>query len=139
MNPQLFSICTLVTVLATNGIALAQSDAPAGRNTPDSLLNRIRDSKHIGVRTDERLSGYVLYLYTAEQRTENLSELAAYRKDLEEFTARIESIDEKRRAAQQRRASSSELNALLERGIDFSQIARTRNSSEASIFTMWCM
>ena len=112
MNPQLLSAFTLVAVLATNGISLAQSDARNGRSTRDSLLDRIRDTKHIGLRTDDRLSGYVLYLYAQKQRADILSELAAYRKDLESFTARIESTDEKRRSAQQRRASADELNAL---------------------------
>ena len=109
MNAKLISALTLVAVLVTNGITLAQ---PAAQNTSDSLLDRVKGTKHIGLRADDRLSGYVLYLYTKEQRAENLAALAEYRKELVTFTARIEALDAKRRSAQQRRAPVDELNSI---------------------------
>jgi len=109
MNAKLIPALTLVAGLVTNGVTLAQ---PAVRNTSDSLLDRVKGNKHVGLRADDRLSGYVLYLYTEEQRAENLAELAEYRKEWETFTARIEAIDAKRRSAQQRRAPVDELNSI---------------------------
>ncbi len=109
MNAKLVSSLTLVALLVTHGVTLAQ---PAAPNTSDGLLDRVKGNKHVGLRADDRLSGYVLYLYTKEQRAENLAELAEYRKDLETFTARIEEIDAKRRSAQQRRAPVDELNSI---------------------------
>jgi uncharacterized protein YhaN len=53
-------------------------------------------------------------LYTQEQREQNLASLAAYRENLAAFNARIESIHEKRRNAQQERASVDRLNALTQ-------------------------
>jgi hypothetical protein len=98
--------------LFSHTVLHAQIDS--ARETPqaDSLILRLKDAKHVGLSTDERLSGYVLYLYSQSQREQNLASLAAYRENLVAFNARIASIDEKRRNAQQERASVDKLNAI---------------------------
>ena len=68
----------------------------------------------MGLRTDERLGGITLYLYTPEQHAQNLASIAAYRQKLEEYSAQIEALDQKRRDAQQRRAPPDELNAITQ-------------------------
>ncbi len=104
----------LAAALSSHTVLLAQTDSTRESSQSDNLMLRLKNVKHVGVRTDERLSGYILYLYTSAQREQNVASLAAYRENSEVFAARIKSIDEKRQAAQQERASVADLNAMTQ-------------------------
>ena len=102
----------LVVALSSRAIILAQTDSTREISQSDSLMLRLKNAKHVGLTTDERLSGYILYLYTPAQREQNLASLATYRENLTAWNARIKSLDEKRQTAQRERASIDELNAM---------------------------
>lgn len=131
MNRTVILAFAISTVLATNGFTQGQTESSSVSSASDSLMHRIRSTKHVGVRTDERLSGYVLYLYTPTQHAQNLGSLTAYRKDLEMYNAQIESLNQKRREAQERRALSDELNAITQ---EMNRIRRPDSTFARSIF-----
>ncbi|XZE53087.1 hypothetical protein SH139x_004807 [Planctomycetaceae bacterium SH139] len=106
MNLKLISALTLVAVVATTGITLAQSPQ-------DRLLDRIKGTKHVGLRADQTLSGYALYLYTSEEHAGNLKKLGQYRKDLNALKARNPSDAEIRRSTQERPPKLDESSAFM--------------------------
>jgi|LakMenE18May11ns_1017448.scaffolds.fasta_scaffold9732038_1 hypothetical protein len=114
MNRTLILTFALTVALFSHADLCAQSDSTTETPQSDSFMLRFKNAKHIGLSTDETLSGYVLHLYTPAQREQNLASLAAYREDLVAFNARIESIYEKRRNAQQERVPVDKLNAITQ-------------------------
>ena len=111
-----FLVFALVAALSVHAELFAQTDTNSGAVRSDTLGFRLNSAKHVGVSIDERLSGYVLYLYPPTQRAQNLASLAAYRKNLETYNALKTSGDDKRRASQQRRAPLKEHKAIMEEG-----------------------
>ena len=88
-----------------------------------SLSDRLRDAKHIGLTVDEKMAGFTIHVYTPIQQDKNRVELAEYRVKLSEYQSGLESFDEKRREAQQRGASTNELNAITSARNSFSTTA----------------
>ncbi len=95
------SIALLAFFIASAILPRAFAESDAAPN--DHLINRLRDLHHVhvGLRTDDRLSGYVLYTYTASQHKENLTFLSAHVQELEAFADRVDAAEEKLRAAEQ--------------------------------------
>ncbi len=107
------SFAIAVTLFSVSFL-LAQSDSTATIVQADNLMNRIKSIKHIGLSVDEKMSAYVLYLYTPTQRDQNLSELVRHRQAVVKHNAEIKSVQEKRRLANNANVTVDERNKLAE-------------------------
>lgn len=91
---------------------LAQDRARLPTTRGASFADRLADARFIGLSVDEKLGGFTLHLYTAEQQESNLASLAAYRIEMKEYQSKLASFDTQRQAALQRRATGDELNSI---------------------------
>ena len=106
------SLMAIVLAFQWLGSALAQSTLSNPAMPIDSLVDRLKVAKHVGLTIDERIGAYTLYLYTSEQHQRKLEELVQYRQQNEEYQAKRESLEKQMRDAEQRKDSSGELGEI---------------------------
>lgn len=105
---------TLLLACSAHAGVFAQTGENNGTLQSDSFSLRLRNAKHVGLSTDEKLSGYVLYVYPPDLRADNLASLAACRENQAELNAQMESLKKKRIMAFKKapRTSMDEMNAI---------------------------
>ncbi len=90
MKPVVFA-AALIFGLSASGLASAQTPA-------DTFAERLQGVKHISLRFEERLAGYIVRVYTLPQRADDKVAMDKYEVDRKEHLARLEAIEKKRNA-----------------------------------------
>lgn len=116
-------ILCLLASFQTDSHSMAQDVRTPATARSRSLSDRLRDAKHIGLSVDEKMAGFTLHVYTSTQQNKNRVALAEYRVKYSEYQSGLESFDKKSREAQQRGASTNELNAITNARNSFTSTA----------------
>ncbi|WP_425400685.1 hypothetical protein [Aeoliella sp.] len=124
----------------------------------DTFANRIHEVEHVGLSTDDKLGGYILYLYTPPQFKENLASLATYRQEWDAFVHQLRLLDERRRAAtsadisstlveerkkvfsarpNSRFAAKETLYTVSHQGADYLELRKAENPKESVLIPLW--
>lgn len=114
MARTLIAWSTAVAILSICLIHSIYADTPAATTAtgPDTLLQRLKQAQRVALQTDEKLSGYILYLYTPERLTKDLAALASYRDKSAELRPRIDELQQQIRRLQQQQQSDQSFELL---------------------------